>query len=454
MTLRPLLYQESDCWTRLSRDEANWRSAFRRDYARLLHSPAFRRLQGKTQLFAGIESDFFRNRLTHSLEVAQIAKSIALRLNRENPLASRGWQIDLDLVEFAGLAHDLGHPPFGHTGEHALDELMRDDGGFEGNAQTLRILARLEKKLDDPGRQTDEGNPAWFLDGRDSGVGLNLTARSYASILKYDNQIPGALGGGFQKGYYESETDIVEWIRQAVLPAGGQLKTLECQIMDIADDIAYSTYDIEDALKGGLLTVLDLLHPPDAVVKQVAKRASDELGRTVGEGEIQASVSNLLGFIAEGEIGAVHRSARFYEDSGFFRTMLTSNLVGRFADAVTIEPNAEAPALSRIGMDPTVRLEISVLKHLTYTYLVKSQQLQLVSYRGKEIVRKIFLALLEGEGPKLLPEDYQSKLRQAPSDSHRKRVVCDFIAGMTDRYATEFFARLTSDSFHSMFKPH
>jgi dGTPase len=455
VTLERSLYQETDYQARLRRDESNWRSAFRRDFARLLHSPAFRRLQGKTQLFAGIESDFFRNRLTHSLEVAQIAKSIALRLNTEGPLTSRGWQIDLDLVEFAGLAHDLGHPPFGHTGEHALDELMRDDGGFEGNAQTLRILARLEKKLDKPGLQLNEGNPVWYSGGKDSSVGLNLSARSYASVLKYDKLIPGAFGGGFQKGYYESESEVVEWIRQAVLPAGqGKLKTLECQVMDIADDIAYSTYDIEDAFKGGLLTVLDLLHPPDGIVTLVADRASAELGRAVSQGDVKDSVRDLLGPIASGEVGAVHGSARLYADSGFFRTKLTSNLVGTFADAVTIAPNAESPALSRIGMDPTVRLKISVLKHLTYTYLINSQQLQLVSHRGREIVRRIFGALLEPDGFKLLPDDHQQRFKQAPTEPHKKRVVCDFIAGMTDRYATEFFARLTSDSFHSMFKPH
>lgn len=124
-----------------------YRSDFRRDYARLVHSPAFRRLDGKTQLFPGVESDFFRNRLTHSLEVAQIAKSIALKLNYESQFIADLGGIDTDLVEVAGLAHDLGHPPFGHNGELTLDQCMLAYGGFEGNAQTLRILSRLEKKF-------------------------------------------------------------------------------------------------------------------------------------------------------------------------------------------------------------------------------------------------------------------------------------------------------------------
>jgi dGTPase len=145
-----------------------YRSDFRRDYARILHSPVFRRLQRKLQLFPADESDFFRNRLTHSLEVAQIAKSIAARLNyqiKQGPYGAIG-EIDLDLVELAGLAHDLGHPPFGHTGEQALHNEMRHAGGFEGNAQTLRILSKLEKRQT---KGASAGNPDFteFFEGID-----------------------------------------------------------------------------------------------------------------------------------------------------------------------------------------------------------------------------------------------------------------------------------------------
>ena len=181
--MRPL-YRDADRAREYpTESKVSYRSPFRRDYARLLHCPAFRRLQGKTQLFPGAESDFFRNRLTHSLEVAQIAKSIALRINSrhayfvDNP-------IDLDLIETAALAHDLGHPPFGHNGERALDECMRKKGGFEGNAQTLRILARLEKKELD--LEEAEETPK----SEDRRVGLNLTYRTLAAVLKYDKCIP------------------------------------------------------------------------------------------------------------------------------------------------------------------------------------------------------------------------------------------------------------------------
>jgi dGTPase len=186
------------------KDDEPYRSAWRRDYARLIHSPSFRRLQGKTQVFPGYESDFFRNRLTHSLEVAQIAKSLAMRLNataKEFKKAENA--LKPEIVEFAGLAHDLGHPPFGHTGEEALDECMRDYGGFEGNAQTLRIGARLEKKST---IRTVQEDTVPFDNGEDLRCGLNLTFRSLASLLKYDNMIAELkddrrVSEGVEKGY-------------------------------------------------------------------------------------------------------------------------------------------------------------------------------------------------------------------------------------------------------------
>lgn len=217
-----LLYRPSDFQRALAASEGfsddhapAWRSPFRRDYARLIHSAAFRRLQGKTQLFAGLESDFFRNRLTHSLEVAQIAKSITLKLNADRFEKS---PLDLDLVELAGLAHDLGHPPFGHTGEDVLDELMRKEGGFEGNAQTLRILCRLEKKLVDHEQQLGHRGPIWYDErGRDAAVGLNLCSRSLAAVLKYDQRIPRrrASKAELVKGYYSTEKAVVDVARCA-----------------------------------------------------------------------------------------------------------------------------------------------------------------------------------------------------------------------------------------------
>jgi dGTPase len=272
------LYTPGDFLRRLDRNPSAsgfspsepYRSDFRRDYARLVHSAAFRRLNGKTQLFPGIESDFFRNRLTHSLEVAQVAKSIAIKLNHEYSFF-KDRPIDTDLVEIAGLAHDLGHPPFGHNGELALDRCMIESGGFEGNAQTLRILARLEKKA-----TSDKSGNGVTPDGEDLRFGLDLCMRTMASVLKYDRPIPKRRSletyAHPEKGYYESEAEIVQQIKEQVLrgaPFEGKFKTIECQIMDVADDIAYSTYDLEDAFKAGLLTPMDLLAAPKRLLEKV-----------------------------------------------------------------------------------------------------------------------------------------------------------------------------------------
>jgi len=245
-----------------------YRSPFRRDYARIVHAPAFRRLQRKLQLFPGDESDFFRNRLTHSAEVAQIAKSIAIRLN--HTLGSKDpdcGPIDTDLVETISLAHDLGHPPFGHTGEAALHKKMHKAGGFEGNAQTLRILTRLEKRQTIQEHKRDgaidfvEFGPK----GEDLRAGLNLCFRTLAGVLKYDKPIPRISDSeDLRKGYYASEAVLVEQIKKAVLGEHyrkfrGDFEVIEMQIMDLADDIAYSTYDFEDALKAGFASPLELL---------------------------------------------------------------------------------------------------------------------------------------------------------------------------------------------------
>ena len=248
-------------------------SDFRRDFARLIHSAAFRRLQGKTQVFPGLESDFFRSRLTHSLEVAQIAKSIAIKINFEHECFQQN-PIDVDLVEFSGAAHDLDHPPFGHNGERALDDRMKAIGGFEGNAQTFRIVTRIEKK-------ELRGNCQAPIDkdGVDQRLGLNVTYRSLASIIKYGRIIPFyRTSEGIQKGIYEFEKSVFDKVKSSVcqdIPNNREFKTIECSIMDVADDVAYSTYDLEDTFKV-------IAHPPGygavargfpARVRRMASRA-------------------------------------------------------------------------------------------------------------------------------------------------------------------------------------
>jgi dGTPase len=260
------LYRPTDVERRVSipAKDGDARDPFRRDLARLIHSPAFRRLQGKTQLFPSNENDFFRNRMSHSIEVAQIGTGIALNLNASIPQLQE-TPINEHLVHFAALAHDLGHPSFGHNGEKTLDEELQDNGGFEGNAQTLRILARLEKKETERFPFTSDLAEPIDPQRNDRRLGLNLTYRSMASVMKYDREIPATdeerVGRGFTrrpvKGYYDVERDLVREIKAKVAPGhSGPFKTIECSIMDLADDIAYSTYDLEDAFKAGFLSPL------------------------------------------------------------------------------------------------------------------------------------------------------------------------------------------------------
>ena len=435
------------------------RSAFRRDYARLLHSPAFRRLQGKTQLFPSVEHDFFRNRLTHSLEVAQVAKSIALRLNhchsyfQEHP-------IDTDLVETAALAHDLGHPPFGHNGERALDDCMKDRGGFEGNAQSLRILAKVSKK--EP-LQSPE-------------VGLNLTHRTLAAILKYDKPIPSERepDAPLVKGFYDIERELVGKIKRSVLGENenvdAEFKTIECQIMDLADDIAYSIYDLEDALKAGfvspmqmiLATLKDRVYEPildDLKIDQVTlfkhvmavwlEPAFDPQTLELDAGKIDVQRGEHLALLA----AAIYDQTQGIIENGKARTKLTSHLINECVEGTDVLVNKEFPALSEVRLNPDLLMRVNILKRLTYGLVIESPRLKTVEYRGYEIVREIFRALSKKDGHTLLPDDYRERVVNATGKRARSRAICDFIAGMTDRYAIEFYGRLRSESAQTIFKP-
>lgn len=463
------MYAESD-WERrkaISNDEP-YRSSVRRDSARVIHCAAFRRLQGKTQLFPGVESDFFRNRLTHSLEVGQIAKSIAYRLNGTVAfLAEPGFQIDPDLAELAGWCHDLGHPPFGHNGETALDELLRESaGGFEGNAQTLRILGTLEK------RDTLGGHSSGISDsGRDERLGLNLCARTLAAILKYDLEIPsrnddrGAGKGSVVKGYYHEERSLVAWIKEKVLSGRrytGDFKTVECQIMDLADDIAYSTYDLEDAFHAGFMTPLDILAVPADVIDAVAARVQ----RAIGESFEASDVTDMLRLVFR-SLGAttdatednslshavaVQTASRNLSVDGYLRAQFTSSLITKYINAVEFLPNNEVPALSRVCLRPEVRAEVEVLKNVSFVGLILRPRLKLAEYRGKQIIKEMFETLRGADGG-LMPDDFRSVHARLNQPSARDRIISDFIAGMTDRYASEFHGRLRSESPQSIFKP-
>lgn len=478
------LYAEGD-FTREFKGSGNgfsrsepYRSDFRRDYARLVHSAAFRRLAGKTQLFPGLESDYFRNRLTHSMEVAQIAKSIAIKLNYEEEDFFRTvGSIDTDLVEIAGLAHDLGHPPFGHNGELALDRCMLNFGGFEGNAQTLRILARLEKKA------TDDQEGYGIRAGRDRRFGLDLCARTLAAVLKYDHRIElvrvldPAIAHKPSKGYYASEADLIQRIKDSVLNGvslPGKFKTIECQIMDLADDIAYSTYDLEDAFKARFLAPIDLLAADNQLLAAVVTEMNRNGSELVDTATVRGVIIRVFeDFLTDGELPAAikagkiptpddlteflsqrYRTLMRIANVGFVRSKLTSTLVGDFINGVIFTPNHQIPALSEVCLDEPTRLKVEVLKRFAYVSLIMSSRLKIAEIRGQEIVSDIFKCLSENAGYNLLPDDFRSwYVAFAGSEAAQKRVICDFIAGMTDRYAVEFYARLHSETPETIYKP-
>ncbi len=430
-------------------DGQSWRSDHARDYGRIVHSACFRRLQGKTQVFPGHESDFFRNRLTHSLEVAQIAEGIADRINATEE-GFKGDPIDARICMTAALAHDLGHPPFGHNGERALDHAMRMHGGFEGNAQTLRIVARNERKVVEGG----------------SSQGLNLTFRTLAAILKYDKRIPHSRRreAKFCKGYYGSEAELVGRIKEAVAGDADRtgFKTVECAIMDLADDIAYSTFDLEDSLKVGFLTPASILSSSERLLSQVAKKVTETLDEAVSADDVLDTFQELLAPktepTAETDRLAIfvegYRASENLASSARVRTAFSSGLVKRAIGGVHVVYDSEYPMLSRVAFTADMRKRVEILKQYTFIATITSSRLKIPEYRGYQVVADIFRALASDQGRHLLPEDVRDLYEDLGDDlDAQMRCVCDFVAGMTDRYAMEFYGRLHSDTAQSMFKP-
>lgn len=378
------------------------RSAFERDRARIIHAAAFRRLQGKTQVFGVYEGDFFRTRLTHSLEVSQIAKGIALALGA-----------DTDLVEAVCLAHDLGHPPFGHTGEYVLHELMRDQGGFEGNAQTFRILTRLERKHSDY-------------------EGLNLTYQTLDGVLKYKMCIDAAAIAnsldGPVKGFYAEDRELVETIIQVT--GNGYERSFECQIMDVADDIAYSVHDLEDSMKAGLISLADFRRPPHPRVVHAVNAKLTPLNMCVSSALVHAELQAIAN-----RLEVLERTA-----GRAARKMLTRDLIHEFASAVGMQ------SPDRIDVEPHMRIRIEVLKAFESYKVIHNPRVTTLGHKGKEVLRRLFAVLDQGrESIGLFPEDHGEDYEQALIDGNetaRKRVICDFLAGMTDSYAMRFYSRL------------
>jgi dGTPase len=383
------------------------RSAFARDRARVLHSAGLRRLAAKTQVLAAGYADFPRTRLTHTLEVAQIARELGLSLG-----------CDADLVDVAGLAHDLGHPPFGHNGEGELNRICDSIGGFEGNAQTLRVLTRLEAKV---------------LDAEGRSVGLNLTRASLDASCKY----PWPRREGIAKfGYYADDAHVFHWLREG---APGERTCLEEQVMDWADDVAYSVHDLEDALHTGLIT-LDMF--TSATERE---NIMDVAHRVYLPGIDPAAIGAALDRLLAWE----HWPASFdssMRDLAALKTA-TSGLIGRFCRAAEHATREAYPGtrLTRYAADlvvpDEVRAEVAALKAMTAIYVMNRQGAEIEYARQREILAELVSALVLRGGQDIEPW-LAPVFDAADSDAERMRVIIDQVASLTDASAKAWHDRL------------
>jgi dGTPase len=426
------------------------RSPFDVDYARIVHSGSFRRLQGKTQILNLGDSDFYRTRLTHSLEVAQIAGSISRQLGTKyvgHPASM--YLPDLSLIQAAGFSHDLGHPPFGHGGEVALNYCMRSHGGFEGNGQTLRILSRLEN----------------FSEKH----GSDLSRRVLLAVLKYP--VPNSQSANPAivprldesltsirtldlatckppKCYFDAEAEVVAWILeplndkdraafQSDSPQEGRHstpnhKSFDCSIMDVSDDIAYGVHDLEDAIALGLIK--------EAAFRELVKEADcapflDHLKHTYPR-ECDNDVYDYF-------------VARLF-GSGKERKHFISRLVHHFVTNIELQTIEEL-------MEPLIRFRakiatpqeqlLSTLQNLVVEKVIRTPNVQHLEFKGQKMVVSVFEALTSSPRA-LLPEDAYASFASEHGDV---RVICDYVAGMTDNFLLKTYDRLFSPRMGSVF---
>lgn len=421
------------------RDPDRVRSPFEVDRDRIVYSHAFRRLQSKTQVFQSGEFDFYRTRLTHSIEVSQIARSIVNLLNLESPLLGLDFRIDSDLVEAVGLAHDLGHPPFGHLGERRLNELMAEHGGFEGNAQNLRILTRL------------------FYGSSHSGASANIrsmnpTRALVDGLLKYKMPFSWAYrpGAGTQPPSYPANhfiydsdigtvSDVIGHDLDSLRPAAGggdtqrvnRMRSIECQIMDWADDTAYSINDILDGIQAGYI-----------------HRASIE--RWGGKTSLGEAESKMLSVLQD-----------VIANTGY--EYFLNRKIGDFIHAVKLvpaEPPFDTPSNRyrfKLEIDPECEAESKLYKSIANDLIFQSPQIQRIEFKGAHILTQLFEALVEHYGPdrgnrtlNILPEAQASHIRSADTPAEVYRTICDTLSLMTDSQAIRLYKQLYSPGFGSI----
>ena len=382
------------------------RTEFMRDRARVIHSAALRRLAAKTQVAVPWENDFQRTRLSHSLECAQIGRELGESLGA-----------DPDLLETACLSHDMGHPPFGHNGEEALAEVAAPCGGFEGNAQSFRLLTRIEAKTVSP-------------DGKS--LGLNLTRASLDAATKY----PWARAENPRKfGVYDDDTEIFNWVREGA-PAGR--KCIEAQIMDWSDDCAYSVHDLEDAIFAGQVSVSNFDNDFDILYTEMVSG----YGSDASKEEVAAALTRLQALSCwPATFDRTHRALARLKDT-------TSQLIGRFVLAAELETRSvhgDGP-LTRYSANLEIpreqKIEVDFLKAVAGHYLINAAASQ-ERYAKQQVVIHELVEMLFTAAPNELDPIFEDDWKIATTDSERLRVVVDQIASLTDPGAYALHAHLS-----------
>lgn len=402
------------------------RSPWQRDRARILHSAAFRRLQAKTQIMGIGQNDFYRTRLTHSLEAAQIGTALVAQLSyqQEDPLLRALLAQDC-LMEALCLAHDLGHPPFGHGGEKALNACMQKFGGFEGNGQTLRIVGKLEP-------YTASG-------------GMNLSRRTLLGLLKYPivQPAPAHVEQGLTvkpcKAIYAADSDLLDWILSPLSTADREAfqrtetldkapflkslhKSLDASIMELADDIAYGVHDLEDAIVTGTVTL-----------EHWRRLAEPEMAK------LPADIASAL----------KHISQKLFIPEHHIRKDAIGALVNLLITSIELYqslPNTQDQLIRYNARLPEPQQQLlQLLKNFVYEAVILSPEVQRGEYKGQQIVRSLFEAF-SSEAQRLLPANTKNRWLSADNDQAQMRIICDYVSGMTDEYALRMHQQLFAAS--------
>jgi dGTPase len=419
-------------------DETENRDDYSRDRARIIHSASFRRLQGKTQVLGLGESDFYRTRLTHSIEVSQIASGIAEFLKNKYKNGPHEKFIKFipsqNLIEAISLAHDIGHPPFGHGGEVALNYLMQDYGGFEGNAQTIRICTQLG--------EFSENN------------GLNLSRRTLLGLVKYPTIHSKVVNQDSYKSlkihqfkppkfnFYDCDKDYFHWIIKPFTSDDRKLfkkiyetdthrktqyKSFDATIMELADDIAYGVHDLEDAIALKLVTRDDWSSEVESKIVRLSKAyKSDTIGGSM--------------------------TTDLFSERNRTRKKVISYLVSALIKNIHIEKRMvfEHPLLDLKAVFPDdIANELQILKDFVVVNVIKMPEVKTLEYRGQEMIRRLFEAIVNN--PIMLEKKHHQKYKKQHDEEGRRRVICDYIAGDTDEYATRLYHKIFTPSTGSIF---